>query len=236
MRGWRAVLAGLGPGLVGLGLASACATARGREPTVGGPSSPAALATAAGTPALGVTAEPPEELVRQRERRQAAGLSPSELVCDPLAEAVMLCLTVQVEGGYRYATAADLEAWALTASQARLVAVTAARGSLGPTRPEQVQVIDMPHSYRLSAEGDGLDHAALVAPDLLATWYGEQVRVAVPGRDVLLAWSAGDEELDRVMAVGVARIHEASEHPVTARVFTWDAEAGAWSVWGQAVR
>ncbi|MCK6508216.1 hypothetical protein L6R53_33465 [Myxococcota bacterium] len=215
-----------------LALAGVPGRAEGAPPGAGAamPSAPSLA------PAWGVAVEPPEEPVRQRERRAAAGGAAAELACEPLAEAVLLCLTVQVDGGYRYATQADLASWGLSLGQARAAATARARASLGPGRPEEVAVIDMPRTYRLSAEGDGLDHAAVLAPDLLSAWYGEGVRLAVPGRDVLLAWPAGDEELDRVMAVGVARIHEASDHPVTARVYTWDAAAGAWQVWGQAVR
>lgn len=223
--------------LVGLwtGLVMTTAARAGEDPQAAA-TAPGPAAATAPVPALGLTVEPPEELVRQRQRRELAGAAPADLLCQPLAEAAMLCLTVRVDGGYRYATTQDLAGFGWTAEQAHAAAVVQARASLGPARPEQVAVIDMPQTYRLSAEGDGLDHAAFVAPDLLVGWYGEQVRVAAPGRDVLVAWSAGDDELDRVMAVGVARIHDASEHPVSARIYTWDPAAGAWQVWGQAVR
>lgn len=211
------------------------ALARADSPEAGSPASPAPAAPA---PVFGVALEPPEEQVRFRERRAAAGVSgpAAELSCSPFAESVALCLTVAVDDGYRYVTRADLEAWAFTVEQALAAARARAQASVGPARPERVSVVDMAYTYRMSAEGDGLDHAAFLAPDALVAALGAEVRVAAPTRDVLLAWAAEGEELDRVMAVGVARISEAGEHPVTSKVYTWDPVAAGWVVWGQATR
>ncbi len=199
---------------------------------------PVTTAQDAALPPLGISLEPPEEIVRFRERRQAAGVNgpAAELACRPFAESLSLCFTWAADDGRRYVTGADLAAWRLGLAEVEARATARAAASLGEDRPERTQVTDMEATYWLSMEGDGLDHAAWLQPDRLDALFGPQVRVAVPARDVFIAWLGGSAELDRVMAVGVARIHDASDQPVTRKVFTWDQVEARWEVWGQASR
>jgi len=163
------------------------------------------------------------------------GQPPAEQVCRPFAESVSLCLTLRAEEP-RALVRADLATLGLSEEQAFAKATAAARASLGPTRPEQAAIADMSAGYWLSAEGYGLDHAPMLFPDQVKARVGDQARVAVPTPGVWLAWTAGSDELDRVMAVAVARMVEADAQAITAKVFTWDEQSGAWQVWGQARR
>ncbi|RME21877.1 MAG: hypothetical protein D6798_17165 [Deltaproteobacteria bacterium] len=186
--------------------------------------------------ALGLSIEPPERIVRHRERLRAAGVDgpAAELACRPFAEGLSLCFTWESDGVRRYVTGADLEAWAVDLAAIEAAVSVRAAESLDAGRPEPTRVTDMDATYLLSMEGDGLDGAGWLHPDRLVGRLGEDLRVATPARDVFVAWAGGDDELDKVMAVGVLRIQEASEHPVTSRVYTWDPQRGRWTVWGQA--
>ncbi len=199
-------------------------------------SAPAAAPPGLGSVPVGLSIEPPEQIVRFRERLRAAGVEgpATELACRPFAEALSLCFTWDDGDARRYVSHAELASWGVdldaleAAARARAVAV------LGAGRPERTPVTDMDATYWLSMQGDGLDEAGWLAPERMVELVGAELRVAVPARDIFVAWQAGSDELDKVMAVGVLRIHEASDHPVTSKVYTWDADRQRWSVWGQA--
>ena len=46
-------------------------------------------------------------------------------------------------------------------------------------------------------------------------------------------WIPGDEELDKVMAVGVRRMFDEAKYPVSDKVYRW--HNGEWVVWGEVV-
>lgn len=163
------------------------------------------------------------------------GNPPAEHLCRPFAEALSLCVHVRAQET-RPLLRAELVAHGLSEEQAFAKATEVAKASVGAARPERAAIADMREGYWLSAEGDGLDHAPMLFPEEVKARAGAQARVAVPTPGVWLAWSAGSDELDRVMAVAVARMVEADEQGVTAKVYTWDEPSGAWVVWGQARR
>jgi hypothetical protein len=55
--------------------------------------------------------------------------------------------------------------------------------------------------------------------------------LAIPARDAVLAWSLGDAELDKIMAVGVRKLFEASAFPVSRKILAWDGHR--WVVRGE---
>lgn len=150
----------------------------------------------------------------------------TELVCRPFAEAVVLCFSMD-EGKKRvYATrAGGLDAAALEA-QAR-GAATEALACLSPVTPE-----GLTRSYLACTRGDGRDHVPLLYPELLAAKAGGGFVVAAPARGVLLVWTPGDAEFDKVMAVGARRMFESLPDPVSPLVYRWDVDH--WATWGQA--
>lgn len=168
-------------------------------------------------------------------RAEAAALGrkgdAAELACRDLAEQLMLCFVAGDER--RYVTRAELVAWGedLAAVEAR--AKVAALAGFNADRPAMMAVDGLSGRYWLSAEGDGLDAAALLYPERLAAIVGGEPVVAVPAAGVLLMWVPGDKDLDKVMAVGVRQMHDASEHPVSSRIYRWNGQK--WVVWGQAV-
>ena len=86
--------------------------------------------------------------------------------------------------------------------------------------------------YFVRAAGDGFDSAALLRPELLARLAGADPVVAIPEDGTLVWWVPGDEDFDKMLAVGVRRMAEASPHPVSPKVYRYDGDK--WVVWGQA--
>ena len=79
---------------------------------------------------------------------------------------------------------------------------------------------------------DGLDSAGLLHPNGLAAAAGAPPVVAVPGKHTFVMWVPGDADFDKVLAVGVRRMFEASSHPISPLVYRWDDDK--WVVWGEA--
>jgi hypothetical protein len=192
-----------------------------------------AAASAAEVPSLGLSAEPGDIRFAFAEAAVAeGGTGPAaSIVCDRLAERLSLCFTFDAGETRRYVTEADLVAWGIEADEVRRRAGARAKEALRSERPASTP-IEGGLSYLLSAEGDGLDAAALAWPRRLEELAGGPVLVAVPQRHTLLAWRSDGGELDTIMAVGVRRMHDAAPHPVSPLVYRHDGEA--WRVWGQA--
>lgn len=164
------------------------------------------------------------------EGRDEAAATP---ICRPFAEDLVLCLTVPEGDGARLVTRTDLGAWGIEPPDAERLALAAVARGLGPDRPQEVAVQGDPRTYLLSAEGDGLDQAALFHPDLLAARFrGRPFAVALPARGVLLAVRTGDPELERIVAVGARRLWETAEEPITPVLYAW--REGAWQPWAEA--
>ena len=56
---------------------------------------------------------------------------------------------------------------------------------------------------------------------------------SVPALGVVWAWKWGDAENDQIMAVGVRRIFEQADFPLSPKILRYS--EGAWVVWGEAV-
>lgn len=148
-----------------------------------------------------------------------------QLACEPLVDTVWLCFKVEVDGKRRYVTQADLAAWSTDTAGLR----TQAGSAHGPDTLLQKQTLDTGEVWW---EARGPDAAAvLLHPEWLAG-VGATPVVAVPAKGVVVAWNAGDADLDKIMAVGVRQMFDSLEHPVSPVVFRWS--GSAWVRWGQA--
>lgn len=85
--------------------------------------------------------------------------------------------------------------------------------------------------YFVRAVGDGFDAAALLRPELLAELAGASPVVAVPEDGTVLWWVPGDPDFDKMVAVGVRRMVEASDSPVSSRIYRHTGTE--WSTWGE---
>jgi hypothetical protein len=157
------------------------------------------------------------------------------LACRMFAEDLALCFTTpEAEGPQRrMVTLADLSGWEADLAAVEAKALEAVAAGVSETRPQIVQVEGDSRSYLLSAEGDGLDQAGLFHPAALqARFEGAPVAVGIPARGVLIAFPLGDRELETIVAVGIRRLWETVEEPITPAVYSWDGQG--WKVWGQA--
>ena len=192
-------------------------------------------ARAATPPDLRPAVEPADFPALYAEHAAAQGRTgaAAEAVCRPFAEGIGLCFTLHDGAVRRYVTRADLAAWGMDLAAVAAVAVAAAAAAIGDARPVAQSIEGVAGTWWLGAEGDGLDAALLLYPDRLAARCGAAPVGASPEAGVLMAWVPGSAELDKVMAVGVRRMHDAADHPVSPRIYRWNGEK--WVVWGQAV-
>ena len=149
-------------------------------------------------------------------RRMAPGL----LVCvssveDPQRVVMMQELT---------AAGSSLDA-ALAAARAQLEPAWAAK----PARTFRVEGVE--GRYFVRSAGDGFDAAALLRPELLAQLVSAEPVVAVPEDGTFVWWVPGDADFDKMVAVGVRRMTEASAAPVSAQIYRYTGTE--WSVWGE---
>ena len=148
--------------------------------------------------------------------------------CSPVADGLAVCYLCDD----RPIATAQLSRAGYDLARLEAEARTQAAAALGPARPVRIDIEDMPGShYWVSADGDGLDVAALLLPARLQTLLGPAPVVAVPGEGTLLAWIPGDNDTDTVIAVGVRRMHDQARRPVSPRVYQY--RDGAWQVWGE---
>ena len=149
-------------------------------------------------------------------------------VCRPFAEGAHLCGVLERAGVRRMLTRAD----GTTLGEVERAVRQRAAETLATLERRGVEGVAGVMWVR--ARGDGRDHDPLVDPDALARVVGAPLVVAAPTRDMLVAWSAGDPVLDRVVAVGVLKACEADSSCASALAWRWD--GAAWRAWGQASR
>jgi hypothetical protein len=175
----------------------------------------------------------PADVDERFARHQLAeGRLPEHLACTPLWPSYAeLCFRVWEDGQRRWVTVGDAAKWSLPPDA--LARAVARRAPEHLRDAEMVQVEGMEARYLRLVDGDGWAAAGLLRPGGLSERLGGlPIRVAVPADSVLLAWRAGDADLDRVMAIGVRELYDATPGPVTPKVFTWDGDR--WTPFGEA--
>ena len=152
--------------------------------------------------------------------------SASKLACKVLAGPLTLCLKAEEKGKRRFVTQADLELWQLSQEQAQAKAAT-----LLPESPWVPVEIEGGGRYFLAKTPPGHQSTVFLHPEWL-TELGPTPRIAAPARGVVLAWAGGDEELDRIMAVGVRKMSDELPERLSPMALAWNGQA--WVAWGQA--
>jgi hypothetical protein len=192
------------------------------------------ICAAAAAESWGLVPEPADVADQYRVHATEQGKvgASTELVCSPWFDGVSTCLTLIDQNRWRYATRADLSRTGLSESLAR----TEARGSLKQaTKGFETQIIPgMDGKYWARNENDGREGLLLIAPAALRSVTQAPVVVAVPVQGAMIAWVAGHPARDEILSIGVTRMNEESNHPVSDRIYRFDGER--WRVWGQAVK
>lgn len=165
----------------------------------------------------------PDDVVEQyRQHAQSKGQSgkSTQLLCKAAAEQLQICATVLSDQGWRYATHADAEVHSPTATLD------------GKRAGFKEKSIDGVGRYWVRDMNDGREGLMVVDPSSLKGLAPVGLVVAWPQPGVVIAWVAGNPNLDQIVAVGVAKMYEASNHPISSKLYRYDGED--WVVWGEA--
>jgi hypothetical protein len=186
------------------------------------------------TPRLQVTAEPKDVVVLYREAAEAAGYEGAALLpaCREWSSHFFMCFMVEEEGMRRMVHLGDLGEWGMSLEEAEATASVRALGSFVMESGREVHPEGMSASYWVFDRGDGLASSALLLPRELEKHLGGTPNIAVPGRDLVIAWVPGDPDFDRMIAIGVRRLYEESDQPVSPVVMRWNGKG--WARWGEA--
>jgi hypothetical protein len=141
-------------------------------------------------------------------------------------EDLPLCFRVEESGRRRWVTQGDLARWGATLAEVE----TAAAGAL-VVSPFERKVVHGGSRHYWAVEADsGREVTVVLHPEWLEA-LGPDVVLAIPARDAVLAWSLGNAELDKIMAVGVRKLFDASSVPVSRKILAWDGRR--WVVRGE---
>ncbi len=190
---------------------------------------------AAGIPDGLLPAPAPVDTPQQyAEYLQSTGKSADPLACDVLwKNEALLCFKLQKGDKVRWVTERDVTRWGTDLAGLRAEVERQAIDVL-ERQPVQAPVPDMDgRVYWVAAEGNGWAAAPLLLPSTAALRMGQPTFLAaIPVEGVSMFWRPGDAELDKVMAVGVAEMHDNEDGPVTATVMRWDGQK--WLPYAQA--
>jgi hypothetical protein len=163
------------------------------------------------------------------ESRRAAGFSGSktEPMCVSLVEELLVCFRIQREGRLEWLSKGDLSELGLLEEEFPGIVGEAAY----PNPLVKKNVPGGGEWWQVEAE-KGLQDLLFLRPHWLDR-VGEGAVVSIPAHGVVLAWKSGDAENDQIMAVGVRRIFEQADFPLSPKILRYS--EGAWVVWGEAV-
>ena len=186
------------------------------------------------TPKVSVTAEPIEVVTLYQEAATEAGLEGTARLpaCRKWSAEFFMCFMVEESGHRRMVHLGDLAVWSMTIAELEALARLNGRAVLEPDRARKVQVEGLTGAYWVFDRGDGYDASILFYASELEALLGGAPVLAVPQRGLVIAWVPGNLELDQVVGVGVKRIHEQSEQPISPVIVHWNEER--WVRWGEA--
>ncbi|MEO0606429.1 MAG: hypothetical protein AAF211_33690 [Myxococcota bacterium] len=198
------------------------------------------LTPALATPPVGhlrPVAATPSLIARFVRHQTELGRPEAFPVCRPLpVPELKLCFRVWEGDRRRWVTELDRLRWGVTAEilQSRIES-----NCVESVKRAVVRTVQGGTSrYLALTDGDGWAVMGLLCPKALAARLrtlspATSFKAALPTEHVLLAWSDGNPELDRILAVGVREIHQTEPDPLTPQVLSFDGER--WHPYGRAV-
>ena len=185
-------------------------------------------------PVISVSAEPSDVVSLYQEAAREAGLEGAALLpaCKQWSGFFYMCFMVEEAERRRLVHLGDLSAWGTNLDELEKQAREAGKVVLAEGRSRKVEVEGISAPYWAFDQGDGWDASILFFPEQLQALLGGEPVLAVPSRGLVIAWIPGQPELDQVVTVGVHRIYEQSEQPISPVVVHWTGKA--WSRWGEA--
>ena len=185
-------------------------------------------------PNVVVTAES-VEVVQQYQRWAAQnGLTGAALLpaCRAWSQSFYQCFSVEEKGQYRMVHLGDLQRWESDLDALEMKAREVGRVALSEHNREVVFVEGIKRPYWVFDGSKGLGASVLLFPDELEDMMGARPVLGTPARGVVVAWLPGDEELDKVVSVGLVRIFGDATVPISSAIVQWS--GGHWATWGEA--
>lgn len=178
--------------------------------------------SASASPRVGAVMEPDDVVAQYRLHAKAKGKQgpEAELLCKSAVEGLQVCASVVEGGAWRYATHADVDVKSPTESLD------------GPKLGFARKSVEGIGGYWVRSENDGRSGLVFVQPERLQVLSPAGLVVAWPQPGVVIAWVPGNPSLDQVLSVGVAKMFEATNHPISKKIYRHDGEE--WLVWGEA--
>lgn len=149
-----------------------------------------------------------------------------EPACRELVAPISLCFRVEESGQLRVVTRGDLARWGVD-----LAALERQAAGALTENPLVRRTIEGGGAYYEVVAPEGRESVVLLHPEWLAV-AGPDARVAFPVMGIVLVWSAGDAEVDQILAVGARKMYEQVEGPLTPLVVRWDGQS--FRAWGEA--
>ncbi|HCH61900.1 MAG: hypothetical protein CL927_20010 [Deltaproteobacteria bacterium] len=162
----------------------------------------------------------------------AAGASGNAAVpaCRRMAPELLLCVQSPYAPG-RVAMMAEVVAAGQSLDGAFATARDQVEAAWARVPARTFSVDGIAGQYYVRSGGDGFDAAALLRPELLARLAGGVPVVAVPEDGTVVWWVPGHADFDKMVAVGVRRMAEASSAPVSSRIYQHTGTK--WSTWAE---
>lgn len=168
------------------------------------------------------------EDTRSAEARAAGAVGDGALpACQLVATGVSVCVVTVAEPA-RVLMEADLAALGTSRAAVFDAAKAGVVAAFQASPPEKMTVEGIEGQYWTHAGDLGFEAAAWLVPSVLGT---DALVMAMPVDGLLLWWTPGNADFDKVLAVGVKRMVEAAEAPISAAIFAPDGEG--WRVWGE---
>ena len=185
-------------------------------------------------PDVVVTAESVDVVQQYQTWAAQNGLTGAELLpaCRSWAETFYQCFSVEENGHYRMVHLGDLQRWESDLDVLEDKAREVGQAVLKGVNREVVSVEGIERPYWVFYGAKGLGSSILLFPDELETLMGGRPVLGTPARGIVVAWVPGDEDLDKVVSVGLVRIAGEATAPISSVIVQWS--GGHWATWGEA--
>ena len=185
-------------------------------------------------PDVVVTAESIEVVQQYQNWAAQNGLNGAEMLtaCRAWSQTFYQCFSVQEKGRYRMVHLGDLQRWEVDLDALEAKSREVGRPVLDEKNREVVFVDGIERPYWVFDGSKGLGASVLLFPEELESMMGGRPVLGTPARGIVVAWLPGDEELDKVVSVGLVRIFGEAIVPISSVIVQWS--GGHWATWGEA--
>jgi hypothetical protein len=155
-------------------------------------------------------------------------------VCSPIGEQLLGCVWGRKSNAEPFALVHLNEVSSFSQSRDSLweEAKSQLKVEVNPKRYQNTKIAETNYSYWVSNQYDGYDAAALIHPSLLSSFLTDDILMSIPAQGTVIFWENSTPEQNKIIAVGIHDLFEASEVPVSPNIYQWDGDR--WVVWARA--